>query len=116
MDFDTDEILVREVKGVTVVRFKIESLTGGQDVERISAEIDHLIDGGTRKVLLDFKYVRYAASAALGMIIGIHKKLGELGGRLVLSHTEYLGDLLRISRTDKLFSIAPDPTEAMKMF
>jgi anti-anti-sigma factor len=114
-----DDLTVRERDGVTIVRFNLESLLGA-DVEHLTDRIRTLIDGadgagGTRKLVLDFKHVRYAASAALGMIMSLSKTMQRLGGKLALAHTERLGELLKVTNTERLFLIAPDAKTAVEM-
>jgi len=117
MEYETEEVVVREVKDVTIVRMKIDNLTGQGEIDRIRGEVDKLLEQGVRKLVLDFKYVRYVGSSALGMIIALNQKVKETpGAALVLSHPEHIRELLRVSRADKLFRIAADPREAIKLF
>ena len=116
MDYETTDLLVREIDGVTIVRVRYANLDGMQEMQRITAEIEQILERGVRKIIFDFKYVRHAGSAALGMLIMLQKKMNEIGGKLVLSHTENIHELLHVSRTASLFKQAADPREAFKMF
>ena len=116
MDYETPDLVVREVNGVTIVRLKNANLTGVLEIQHISSEFDQLLDRGVRKLVFDFKYVRYASSAALGLLIALQKKVDELGGKLVISHWENIGDLLQVSKTAGLFKRASDPKAAFAMF
>ncbi len=116
MDYETPDLLVREVNGVTIVRLRGENLTGTQELQHIAAEVDGLIDRGANKLVLDFKYVRHAGSAALGLLIRLQKRMNLAGGRMVLSHPEHIAELLRVSRTTGLFKLSPDPRAAAKLF
>lgn len=104
-----------EHEGVTIVRLELESLVGLIDVTRLEAELAALVDGGVRKLVLDFKHVRYAASAALGMMMSLQKRLAAVGGKLVLSRTEHIDQLLKVAKARHLFQIAPDPKSAVAM-
>ena len=88
-----DDLTIRERNGVTIVRFNLESLLG-PDVEHMTDRIRTLIDGGVRKLVLDFKHVRYAGSAALGMAMSLAKAIERVDGKMALSHTEYIEELL----------------------
>jgi anti-anti-sigma factor len=113
--YSARDFVMRRYDGVTVVRFISEHLVGGQDLDRVTTEIQNLIDAGARKLVLDFKHVRYINSATLGMLIAVHAKLNDLRGRLVLSHPENIAELLRISRMEKLFPTAENPKLAVAM-
>jgi anti-sigma B factor antagonist len=116
MERQTQDYVVRELDGVTVVRFTNKNLTATHDLERIAGELNELLAGGAHRLVLDFKHVEYISSAALGMLISLHRRLEDLKGGLILSHSETIADLLRVSRTDKFFKTASDPKIAVKMF
>src|SRR5438552_910494 len=109
MDYENDEYKVREMDGVTVVRFKNANLTGLLEVNRIGEEIKAMIDGGVKKLVVDFKHVQHCGSAGLGLLIALNKRMQATGGKLVLSHPENIEELLRVSKTTSLFTIAADP-------
>ena len=116
MDYETPDLLVREVKGITIVRLKNANLTGVLEIQHITSEFDQLLAKGVRKLVFDFKYVRHASSATLGLLIALQKKVDGLGGKLVLSHSENIAELLQVSRTASLFKLADDPKAAFAMF
>jgi anti-anti-sigma factor len=116
MDYETPDLVVREVKGITIVRLKNANLTGILEIQHVTGEFDQLLGKGIRKLVFDFKYVRHAGSAALGLLIALQKKVDQLGGKLVLSHSENIAELLQVSKTASLFKLAPDPKAAFAMF
>ena len=116
MEYETQDYKVRDFEGVTVVRLKHANLTGLLEVNRLGDELKRLISGGVRKLVVDFKHVNHAGSAALGLLLALNKKMKESGGTMVISHTEKLEELLRISKTATLFKCAPDPKAALKLF
>jgi anti-anti-sigma factor len=115
-DYETADLLVRNVQGVTIVRVRYPNLDGLIEIQRITAELDALLARGVRKLVFDFKYVKHAGSASLGLLIALQKKMDARGGTLVLSHAERVEELLSVSRTASLFKRAPDPRAAFKMF
>ncbi|HSV16070.1 MAG TPA: STAS domain-containing protein [Tepidisphaeraceae bacterium] len=115
-DYETNDLLVRQVEGVTIVRVRYPNLDGLLEIQRITAELDALLARGVRKLVFDFKYVTHAGSAALGLLIALQRKIDARGGTLVLSHAERVEELLTVSRTASLFKRAPDPRAAFKMF
>src|SRR4051794_4580572 len=102
------DLTIRQVDGVTIIRIESESLVGILEIQHIEAQLEALIAGGTRKLVLDLKHLHFAGSAALGMLMGLLKKMKEAGGTLVLSHTEHIDPLLKVTRARALFKIAPD--------
>jgi anti-anti-sigma factor len=116
MDYETPDLVVREVNGVTIVRLKNSNLTGMLEIQHITSEFDQIIARGVRKLVFDFKYVRHAGSAALGLLIALQKKMDRLGGKMVISHSENIADLLTVSKTTSLFKCASDPKSAFTMF
>jgi anti-anti-sigma factor len=116
MEYETQDYKVRDFDGVTVVRLKNSNLTGLLEVTRIGEELKTLIDNGVRKLVIDFKHVQHCGSSGLGLLIALHRKMHDSGGRMILSHPENLEELLRISKTASYFTTAPDPKAAAEMF
>ena len=116
MDYETVDLVVRQVKEITIVRLKNANLTGMLEIQHITSEMDQLIDGGVRKLVFDFKYTRHIGSAALGLLIALQKKMDRVGGKMILSHSENIAELLQVSRTANLFNLATDPKSAFAMF
>jgi anti-anti-sigma factor len=114
--YETHDFSVRSVNDVTVVRLKDENLTGVRETMRIGDELGKMVLAGVRKLVLDLKHIRYCGSVGLGMLIGINNRMRDAGGQFVISHAEHITQLLEVSRTTKLFRIAPDPKEALTMF
>lgn len=110
-----EDFILRQLGDVTVVRLETENLMGVIDIQRLTAKLNALLEGGARKVILDLKHVNYAGSAMLGMLLDFWKSVAGAGGRLVLSHTETIDTLLRISRTRQLFEIADDLKSACEL-
>ncbi len=101
---------------VNVVTLQTESLLGIIDVNRISGELMALVESGTRKLVLDLQHVKYAGSAALGMLLGLAAELSSRDGKLVLANPEHIEPLLKVTRARGMFEIAPDVIKAMEMF
>jgi anti-sigma B factor antagonist len=76
---------VDQVGAVTVVRFAHVSILDDEVVDHIRAELYEMVEHeGRRLVVLNFGQVTGLASRTLGAIVGLHKRLEAVGGRLVL--------------------------------
>ena len=72
----------------------------------------------SRKLLLDFEKVQYLSSQAIGIILTLNKKLGQLkGSKLVLCGVgPKLMELLKITRLDRILTVKPTQHEGVKVF
>ena len=100
---------------ITLVTLQLQSLLGVIDVNRVGGDLMALVESGARKLVLDVQNVRYAGSAALGMLLGMAAELTARGGKLVLANAEHIEPLLKVTRARGMFRIAPDVIKAMEM-
>lgn len=115
MDSLPADLVVRRIDGVTVVRIKLSNVSSAVDITRLTASINELIEAGNTRLVLDLKHVRYTGSATLGMLLALRQTIERKGGHLVLSRAEPVEELLRISKTARLFRVAPDAKSAVAM-
>ena len=115
MDSNTADLVIRYRDKIIVVRVKSANLTNILDVGRMSRDLTALIEAGNIRMVLDLKNVRYVGSAALGMLLEVANHMRQAGGKLVLSHPEHIRELLRVSKTDRLFTLADTPKDAMAL-
>lgn len=92
---------------VTVITFTTESLMSATEMDRISDALGRAVDGGGPKYLLDCTKLRYLSSQAIGMLLGIRKKVAaKPGGKLVLRGVgPQLMELLKITSLHRVFTI-----------
>jgi anti-sigma B factor antagonist len=61
---------------------------------------------GPLEIRIDFDRVEWIGSAAVGLLIGLHKQVAGAAGRLVLFNVHPLvGDVLRLTRLDHVLEI-----------
>jgi anti-sigma B factor antagonist len=89
---------------------RIVTFTSGQvrDVENvIASELEGLTEGLAKfQLLLDFCNVVYITSAELGTLIGLHRKMKDMGGRLALFNVNaQVLEVFKITRLDTLLGI-----------
>src|SRR5579862_3498165 len=105
------------VNGYSVVTFTTSSLMNASELERLTVALDLLADKqGNGKLVLDFTRVEYLSSQAIGMVVGLHKKVAKVpGGKLVLCGVgPQLMQLLKITRLDRLLKVVNTQQDAVK--
>jgi anti-anti-sigma factor len=108
---------VSKIGGTTVVEFTTASLMESAQLEQMAERLDHLVDEqDQRHIVLDFERVQYLSSQAIGMLLGMQKKLASLkNSRLILCGVgPRLMELLRITRLDRVLTVKPTQAEAVK--
>jgi anti-anti-sigma factor len=110
-----DYINTVEIDGVTVVSVQVESLMGMQDVNMLAGELDSLLAGGLKKLVIDLQRVRFCGSAALGVLMSTWRRMNTSGGTLILANTQNLDQLLKVVRGQAIFKTAPSLKEAVRM-
>jgi anti-anti-sigma factor len=78
-------LIVSESHDVTVVDFRDRIILDAAAAQTVAAALYDLIDTQHRRnILLDMRAVRFLASQMLGVLVAMHKKAGNIGGRVVL--------------------------------
>jgi anti-sigma B factor antagonist len=97
----------RQDGSVTLVTFTTESLMSATEMDRISAALTAIVEAGGPQFLLDCTKLRYLSSQAIGMLLGIRKKVAAIpGGKLVLRGVgPQLMELLKITNLNRVFTI-----------
>src|SRR3990172_5222233 len=100
-------VSVKNSSGVNIVEFADRKILEELSIAEIGEELSRVVAGMKDvKLLLSFKNVEHLSSAALGMLITLHKVVGERKGRLKLSDiTPQIYEVFKITRLNRLFSI-----------
>jgi anti-sigma B factor antagonist len=79
-------------------------------IQAVGAELTRLVVGRAGVCLhLDLGEVRFLTSNALGLMVALHKRLRDTGGRLVvLGVSQGIHDLFRLTRLDSIFEVRRD--------
>lgn len=112
-------ITVNNYKTCAVVEIVTPSLLDTAELDSLGADLFNLVDvEDRRRIAVDFGRVEFISSRAIGVLIQLHKKTAALrGGLLVVCNlSPRLLELLKITRLDKVLTIKPSQTEAMKHF
>jgi anti-sigma B factor antagonist len=110
------EYLLTQIEKATVVEFRIPSLMDPVQLESIQKQLFRLVDEEDKRIMiLDFSKVEFLSSQAIGIIIGLNKRLASLAhSRMLLCGVNAkLQELLRITRLDKVLKVKPTQKEAI---
>ena len=100
----------------TVVCFQTPTLMNANELERIAAALDTLVaEDEVSKLLLDFTRVQYLSSQAIGIVLSLNKKLGQVeAGKLALCGVgPQLAQLLKLTRLDRILTIFESSRQAL---
>jgi anti-anti-sigma factor len=107
-----------EIGGVTVVRFLMRTLRAEEAITAVFNQLDRLVvDGGCRKLVVNFGNVDIFASYAVGRLISLNRKVEAAGGRLALcSLTPVVTEIIDIMQLRRLLRIYATEQEALQSF
>ncbi len=107
---------VEQVGDVTLVRFAQPSILEDEVVASIREHLFDLVDReGRRLFVLNFGKVTGLASRMLGQLVALHRKLQDVGGRVVLCEVSpFLGDFFDATQLPGLLSIQGGEAEAVQ--
>lgn len=109
------ELEQREDGGVTYLTLRGQFETFS--LPTISERVERLVDGGVRRLCMNFHGVSFINSTALGYLVAVSKRLKGLGGELVFSApSRFFADTVRTLELHHLFEIFPSDQEAALYF
>ncbi len=100
---------------ITIVEVTGQLIVGNR--QELKDNVLSLLDGGSRKFLIDFSDTAYIDSSGLGVLVSLSKKIREKGGEMRLSNlNEDLRTLFELTKLDTLFLIADSRDQALENF
>jgi anti-sigma B factor antagonist len=106
---------ISDQDGVTIVEVTGQLIVGNR--QELKDDVLKLLDGGSRKFLIDFRDTAYIDSSGLGVLVSLSKKIREKGGEMRLSNlNEDLRTLFELTKLDTLFHIAESRNQALGDF
>ena len=110
------EYIVTQIDKAIVVEFRIPSLMEPAQLDSIQTQLFKLVDEQDKRlVILDFSRVEFISSQAIGIVIGLNRRLSALPNSkfLLCGINAKLTELLRITRLDRVLKIKPTQKEAI---
>jgi anti-sigma B factor antagonist len=118
MEQPSSHMKIQREGEVAIVEFADRKILEELSIHEIGEELRKLAEGESQpRLLLDFSNVDHLASAALGMLITLHKKVQEQNGALKLSNiNRQIFQVFKITRLNRVFDIYDDRSEALAAF
>ncbi len=95
----------------SVNNYMVVAVAGEIDIftaPQLREKLVELVDAGERLIVVDLLQVDFLDSTALGVLVGIHRRLSPEGGALKLVCTKpHILKMFRISGLDQTFPISP---------
>ncbi len=93
---------------VTLVTFTDERIVDEDQIKELQKSFKAVVErNDDKKMVLNFANVRFMTSALLGLLIRIHKRVCESGGRLQLSNLDSnIRKVFEITQLTKVFDIS----------
>jgi anti-sigma B factor antagonist len=92
-------------------------LTLGEGTSALRTKIRELVDGGSRRIVLDLADLNYMDSSGLGELIAAHTTVTTAGGEIkLLNLAKRLHDLLKLTKLYTVFETFEDEAEAVASF
>ena len=115
MDFVEDQhgFALARTGQVTVVRPTANTLTSIMDVNRLHSGITGVLGMGSPRLVMDLTEISSAGSAFLGMLLSLAKQVKAEGGRMAMAASPTIQQLLKISKTERLFQLTPSVEAAV---
>ena len=92
---------------ITFVTFEDEKILEEAQIRELQKELEPVVDkNNENKLVVNFANVRFMTSAMLGLLVRIHKRVNERGGKLELRNLDKnLYKLFEITQLTKIFNI-----------
>ena len=115
---ERQRIEVTKSGDVTVVRFVDRKIVDDTRVQELATELFHLVESDNRRaLLLNFSGVEFVASAALGKLITLDRKVKAAKGRMKISDVApEIMTVFEITKLNKVFDIRATEAEALAAF
>ena len=110
------QLEIGEKADVRIVRVKETKLTY-PNLSAFFAEVRQLVEGGTRKLLIDLSAVTYIDSASIGCLMDIYRLMQDRGGAVKLAGVQpRVETMISMTGVHKLIDLHREETAALQAF
>ncbi|MBP7050940.1 MAG: STAS domain-containing protein [Phycisphaerae bacterium] len=105
-----EKIVVERGTDVTIVTFEDETILEDQQIRKLERALLPVIrDNQDKRLVLNFLKVKFMSSAFLGLLVKVHKRVLDAGGRLQLFNLDpKIQKVFEITQLVKVFDIVRD--------
>jgi len=102
-----EKIYVENGTDVTIVTFEEENILEDQQIRKLERALMPVIrENQQKRLVLNFAKVRFMSSAFLGLLVKVHKRTLDAGGRLQLYNLDpKIQKVFEITQLVKVFDI-----------
>jgi anti-sigma B factor antagonist len=109
--------LTTRAKGEVTIIDASGRLTLGEGTSNLRTKIRELVDGGSRRIVLNLADVAYMDSSGLGELIAAHTTITTAGGEIkLLNLAKRVHDLLKLTKLYTVFESFEDEAAAVDSF
>ena len=110
------QVQVEERGDIRIVRVQAATLTY-PTLSPFFAEVRQLVEGGTRKLVIDLQAVTYVDSASIGCLMDIYRLMQERSGAVKLSGVQpRVETMISMTGVHKLIDIHREEAAALEAF
>ena len=110
------KIVTTVINGVTVMNCS-GTITLGESTSLFRNTLREMLQGGTRKILLNLERVSYIDSSGIGELVGAYTSAASVDAQIKLAKLPAkIYDLLQITKLVTVFEIFDDTGEAIRSF
>ena len=110
------ELIAHEID-VDIMILSADGGLNAANADQFVSDIEGLIDGGLRRLIIDCTRLEYISSAGIGVLLGLSRRMKQRGGEVKLSSVKGLiVQALHIARLDAMFQIYRDVDQARLAF
>jgi len=115
----TDKLYTtHDIEGVVVVTFQQSHILDAMTIEHMATSLKELIEASQQaKFIFDFARVTYLSSSALGMLIGLQRRIAQQKAAVKLAgiHDDIM-EVFHITKLDTVFEIYKDGHAALEAY
>jgi anti-sigma B factor antagonist len=109
--------LTTHQKGEVIIIETSGKLTLGEGTNALRTKIRELVEGGSRRIVLNMAGVTYMDSSGLGALVAAHTTVTTAGGEIKLLYlAKRVHDLLKLTKLYTVFESFEDETLAVDSF
>ena len=103
----TQMLHVDDAGGVLEISFLEKNILDEKNIQQIGQELNASIEGKSApNMIIDFGNVQHLSSAALGILITMNSRIGDLDGRMCLTNIRpEIFEIFRITKLDRIFTV-----------